>query len=219
MSDAKANEKGERQERLPDQPLKVSAGLEARPAGASDLVSIEKNRTNASDGSLGKHKGIAFASQQSSIEIDFGDRVASRMSPLTELDVLKPSTLTKLDRLSQTGSELVVRAQQNPALEPVAQLRKYADALPPGEKKEQFVKLSREQASELSPEMRARFAGVPQRVQPDAQDMDLTEHLQAHGSGAIVEHKAKNEVTEIPRLVISEEPCRSGVSWVALAWM
>lgn len=64
---------------------------------------------------------------------------------------------TRIDEISETGNQLAQEAKNNPALEPVALLRSYADKLPEGTEKQKLVKLTRQQGAELSPEIRARL--------------------------------------------------------------
>ncbi len=47
-------------------------------------------------------------------------------------------------KLSETGQRLGIEAQSNPAIEPVANLRAYADGLPDGERKDELIKLSKD---------------------------------------------------------------------------
>lgn len=64
---------------------------------------------------------------------------------------------TANERISDSAMDLKALAAQNPALEPVSKLREYADKLPESAERELLTKLSREQAAELSPEMRSRY--------------------------------------------------------------
>ncbi len=64
-----------------------------------------------------------------------------------------------IENVSETGTQLSLEARSNPALEPVALLRKYADKLPEGEEKRSLVELSRKQGAELSPSIRERLEG------------------------------------------------------------
>ena len=57
----------------------------------------------------------------------------------------------------ESSQHLAALASDNPALKPVSLLRDYAQALPPGEEKERLIALSRQQASEVSPEMKAYY--------------------------------------------------------------
>lgn len=58
---------------------------------------------------------------------------------------------------SDSAMHLKALAEHNAALEPVSKLREYADKLPESAQKKSLTALSREQAAELSPEMRARY--------------------------------------------------------------
>lgn len=58
---------------------------------------------------------------------------------------------------SETVELLKKEAASNPALEPVAALRAYADSQPDGPERERLLQLAKEQASELSPELRKRY--------------------------------------------------------------
>jgi hypothetical protein len=88
MSDAK--EKAEGPERMAETPaLKSLDAQEARSAGASDLASVEKVRTNASDGSLRRYSAEHLASQEESIELVYGDQSTSRIDKKSERELLR----------------------------------------------------------------------------------------------------------------------------------
>ncbi|MBU6454078.1 MAG: hypothetical protein KGS72_20025, partial [Cyanobacteria bacterium REEB67] len=135
------------------QTLKATDAQEARSASAADMAVVNGMRTNASDGSLSKQANID--AQEPSVGIVFGEQVASRLNPLKEKDLVAPEAT--LEHLSQTGADLNQAAKSNPVLDPIAQLRKYADAMPSGTERERFVELSREQAKEMSPELKIRL--------------------------------------------------------------
>lgn len=67
----------------------------------------------------------------------------------------------------ESSQHLAALASDNPALKPVSLLRDYAQALPPGEEKERLIALSRQQASEVSPEMKAYY-GAENSSSPEA---------------------------------------------------
>lgn len=69
----------------------------------------------------------------------------------------KPDKPITKDAISDSAMHLKALAKQNPALEPVSKLREYADKLPESAQRDLLTKLSREQAAELSPEMRNRY--------------------------------------------------------------
>jgi len=165
MSDNKAGDQPENHAKAPEaQAIKTADAQEARVAGASDMATVQGARTNASDGSLRQYCGVKVAEQEASIELISGDKVVSRNTGLTEKELLpRDNGQLSLEQLSQTAGRLAELARDNPALDPVAQLRKFADELPAGETKESFIKLAREQAAELSPEMRIRFEAMQER--------------------------------------------------------
>jgi anti-anti-sigma regulatory factor len=169
VPDGKHGDQSDNRQKAPEaQVIKSADAQEARQASGSDLAAAQSTRTNASDGSLRKYSGIEIAAQEHSIELISGERVASRTSELTEKDFKKPDKVqSKLKdailKQSQTGHDLITHATHNPVLEPVAQLRKFADSLEPGEQKDALIKLSREQAAELSPEMSERFRKIAER--------------------------------------------------------
>ncbi|MCC6980443.1 MAG: hypothetical protein IT343_19145 [Candidatus Melainabacteria bacterium] len=68
-----------------------------------------------------------------------------------------PGKQASNDNKSDSAMHLKALAKHNPALEPVSKLREYADKLPEGEQRKSLTALSREQAAELSPEMRAHY--------------------------------------------------------------
>lgn len=112
MSDAKANEKGDRQDRLPDQVLSPGA-QEARVAGAGDMVSIEKQRTNASDGSLRRFSPEHIADQEASIELVYEGRTASRTEKKTERELLREMA-NKPENVNTQGLESIAKDQSLP---------------------------------------------------------------------------------------------------------
>lgn len=88
MSDAKDNKKGEHPEPVPDRVSSPDAQA-ARAAGAGDMASVEKQRTNASDGSLRRYNPENLAAQQHSIELVYEGRTASRTEKKTERELLR----------------------------------------------------------------------------------------------------------------------------------
>jgi len=59
--------------------------------------------------------------------------------------------------ISQSATTLKALAKHNPVLEPVEKLREHADNLKPGPEKDKLTELARNQAAELSPEMKAHY--------------------------------------------------------------
>lgn len=153
MSDSKAKDSSDK----PLQPtdlslLKTPDATQVRNTGGESFRTIQDANPN-------RHSGSAGGDQELSLQIVAdNDRVVFRGSKLTEKDLAAAPGKPK-DGLSETGVELTRLAKDNPILEPVAQLRKYADGLPPGEEKDKLINLSREQGAEQSPEHRARLNG------------------------------------------------------------
>jgi hypothetical protein len=112
MSDAKPNEKGDRQDHVPDQVLSPGA-QEARVAGAGDMASIEKQRTNASDGSLRKYSADQIAAQNQSIELVYEGRIASRTEKKTERELLREMA-NKPENVNTQGLESIAKDQSLP---------------------------------------------------------------------------------------------------------
>ncbi|MBK7747154.1 MAG: hypothetical protein IPI39_07920 [Candidatus Obscuribacter sp.] len=109
MSDAKANEKGERLDSNKESDtLKTADAQSARTASASDLTTVEKSRTNASDGSLARYSSSDLATQEHSIELVFGDRVASRKDKISESELLKQQAQSP-DNVNTQGLESVAK--------------------------------------------------------------------------------------------------------------
>jgi len=109
MSDAKANEKGERLDSNKESDtLKTADAQIARTASAADLNSVEKSRTNASDGSLARFSNADLAAQEHSIELVYGDRVASRKDKISESELLKEQAQNP-DNVNTHGLESVAR--------------------------------------------------------------------------------------------------------------
>lgn len=114
MSDAKANEKGERLDSSKDSDtLKTADAQSARTASASDLTTVEKSRTNASDGSLARYSSSDLAAQEHSIELVFGDRVASRKDKISESELLKQQAQSP-DNVNTQGLESVAKDEGVP---------------------------------------------------------------------------------------------------------
>ncbi len=101
MPDEKVGDQGDqgRNDSAEAKTLKSADAQAARNSGAAEISTVEKTRSNASDGSLRRFSGIDLDAQNESIEIDFGDRVVSRNKPGKEQPapaietkpVLKPS--------------------------------------------------------------------------------------------------------------------------------
>lgn len=112
MSDAKASEKGDRQDRAPDR-ITTPDAQEARVAGADDMASIEKQRTNASDGSLRRFSSEQIAAQEHSIELVYEGRTASRTEKKTERELLREMA-NKPENVNTQGLESIAKDQSLP---------------------------------------------------------------------------------------------------------
>jgi hypothetical protein len=87
-------------------------------------------------------------------------RMMPAMTTETEANV-KAEKQEKDEQISQSATLMAIEAGKNPAMQPVALTRQYADSLPDGHpKKQPLTELTREQAAALSPEMRARYEQV-----------------------------------------------------------
>ncbi len=83
-------------------------------------------------------------------------RMIPAMTPEAETKI-RAEQQAKHEEISQSATMMAIEASHNPAMEPVANLRKYADQLPKGAEQEKWTALSRKLAAEQSPEMRARY--------------------------------------------------------------
>lgn len=118
---------------------------QARNAGSQDLRAVEATRTNQSDGSLRKY--AAIADQEHSIELCFGDKVASRTQAVSERELTAQQPKESLEQQSETLSELEQSARANPVLEPILALRLHAEKLKEGPEYERYKQLAKEQAA------------------------------------------------------------------------
>ncbi len=112
MSDAKASEKGDRQDRAPDQ-VRAPDAQDARVAGAADMASAEKIRTNASDGSLRRYSADHIAAQEASIELVYEGRTASRTEKKTERELMREMA-NKPENVNTQGLESIAKDQSLP---------------------------------------------------------------------------------------------------------
>ncbi|CAN5154742.1 hypothetical protein BH11CYA1_BH11CYA1_07290 [soil metagenome] len=112
MSDAKASEKGDRQDRSPEQVHSPDA-QEFRLANAGDMVSVEKQRSNSSDGSLRKYSAEHIAAQEASIELVYENKTASRSEKKTERELLR-EIANKPENVNTQGLESIAKDQSLP---------------------------------------------------------------------------------------------------------
>lgn len=81
----------------------------------------------------------------------------------------KPDETKNLEQISKSDMMMAIAAERDPAMEPVALTRQYADSLPDDDpRKIELTKLTRQQATELSPELRAHYEANTQK--PDEQE-------------------------------------------------
>ena len=97
-----------------------------------------------------------LAAQGDSVSIDYGNGLeASRKTGLTGKDIEKQAE--QAQSLLDTGSVLAAEAKTNPAAEPVKLLKEWVEKQPESPQKEAFRQEVRQQAADLSPEMKARM--------------------------------------------------------------
>lgn len=154
MSEKKA-EKSENSPKIPDAVLESPDAHGAKNSGKAEITSVEKLRTNQSDGSLRRFSGIDLSDQDQSIEITYCEKSASRTNKLTEAELLKNERQAAIDAQSGTIEEMRHAVKTTPALEPILALREHAEGLPPGQDRDKFRDLANSQAKELSPDMAA----------------------------------------------------------------
>lgn len=159
---------------IQNQELQSADASAVRNAPAETMKRAQEANQNKSDGSF------HYDPTKASVEIiayrdDGSHHKTDRLAQLTEKELLKRVTADskdtpererlkedvsgskKREQISRTGVQLAIESKHNPALEPVAELRAYADMLPEGEEKQKLIELSREQAMEHSPAIRARL--------------------------------------------------------------
>lgn len=87
-------------------------------------------------------------------------RMMPAMTPEADAKI-KAEKQAKHEQISQSATLMAIEAGKNPAMQPVALTRQYADSLPDAHpKKQPLTELTREQAAALSPQMRARYEQV-----------------------------------------------------------
>lgn len=85
-------------------------------------------------------------------------RMMAAMTPEAEARI-KAQKQAKHEQISQSATLMAIEAGSNPAMQPVALNRQYADSLPESDpRKQKLTELSRELAAEYSPKMRAHYA-------------------------------------------------------------
>lgn len=96
-----------------------------------------------------------------------GHKVADDPHPTSMMAAMTPEVEAKIkaqrqakhEQISQSATLMAIEANSNPAMQPVALNRQYADSLPENDpRKQKLTELSREMAAEYSPRMRAHYA-------------------------------------------------------------
>ena len=151
MSNAEQKEQGDRRlQAVPEvKPLQQADAQAARNAGASDVQAIQALNPN-------RHSGSAVGDQELSFELiaygneGFGKVVAARQQE-------RLNARSDQSDLMDTGTILAAEAKTNPAAEPVKLFKEWLNKQPESPQKEALAQEVRQQASDLSPEMKARM--------------------------------------------------------------
>ena len=151
MSNAEQKEQGDRRlQAVPEvKPLLTADAQAARVAGASDVQAVQALNPNRHNGSAGGDQELSFELIAYGNE-GFGKVVAAR----------QPERLNaRSDQNDQmdTGTMLAAEAKTNPAAEPVKLFREWLNTQPESPQKEALRQEVRQQAADLSPEMKARM--------------------------------------------------------------
>lgn len=161
MSNAEQREQGDRRlQAVPEvKPLQTADAQAARVAGSSDVEAAQALNPNRHNGSAGGDQELSFELIAYGNE-GFGKVVAAR----------QPERLNaRSDQKEQmdTGTMLAVEAKTNPAAEPVKLFKEWLNKQPESPQKEALKQEVRQQAADLSPEMKARMehlAAVRRRI-------------------------------------------------------
>lgn len=161
MSNAEQREQGDRRlQAVPEvKPLQTADAQAARVAGSSDVEAAQALNPNRHNGSAGGDQELSFELIAYGNE-GFGKVVAAR----------QPECLNaRSDQKEQmdTGTMLAVEAKTNPAAEPVKLFKEWLNKQPESPQKEALKQEVRQQAADLSPEMKARMehlAAVRRRI-------------------------------------------------------
>lgn len=151
MSNAEQKEQGDRRlQAVPEvKPLQTADAQAARNAGASDVQAVQALNPNRHNGSAGGDQELSFELIAYGNE-GFGKVVAAR----------QPERLNaRHDQQDQmdTGTMLAAEAKTNPAAEPVKLFKEWLKNQPESPQKEALKQEVRQQAADLSPEMKARM--------------------------------------------------------------
>jgi hypothetical protein len=151
VSNAEQKEQGDRRlQAVPEvKPLQTADAQAARVAGASDIQAAQALNPDRHNGSAGGDQELSFELIAYGNE-GFGKVVAAR----------QPERLNaqsdKKDQMD-TGTMLAAEAKTNPAAEPVKLFKEWLNKQPESPQKEVLKQEVRQQAADLSPEMKARM--------------------------------------------------------------
>ena len=151
MSNAEQKEQGDRRlQAVPEvKPLQQADAQAARNAGASDVQAIQALNPN-------RHSGSAGGDQELSFElIAYGNEGFGKVVAARQPERLNAPSDQK-DQMD-TGTMLAVEAKTNPAAEPVKLFKEWLNKQPESPQKEALEQEVRQQAADLSPEMKARM--------------------------------------------------------------
>jgi len=151
VSNAEQQEQGDRGLHIAPEakPLQQADAQAARVAGASDIQAVQALNPNRHNGSAGGDQDLSFELIAYGNE-GFGKVVAAR----------QPERLNaRSDQKDQmdTGTMLAAEAKTNPAAEPVRLFKEWLNKQPESPQKEALSQEVRQQAADLSPEMKARM--------------------------------------------------------------
>ena len=151
MSNAEQKEQGDRRlQAVPEvKPLQQADAQAARNAGASDVQAIQALNPNRHSGSAGGDQELSFELIAYGNE-GFGKVVAARQQE-------RLNARSDQSDLMDTGTILAAEAKTNPAAEPVKLFKEWLNKQPESPQKEALEQEVRQQAADLSPEMKARM--------------------------------------------------------------
>ena len=151
MSNAEQQEQGDRGRHIAPEakPLQQADAQAARNAGASDVQAVQALNPNRHNGSAGGDQELSFELIAYGNE-GFGKVVAARQQ---ERLGARSDQKDQMD----TGTMLAVEAKTNPAAEPVKLFKEWLNKQPESPQKEALKQEVRQQAADLSPEMKARM--------------------------------------------------------------
>ena len=151
MSNAEQKEQGDRRlQAVPEvKPLQQADAQAARNAGASDVQAVHALNPNRHNGSAGGDQELSFELIAYGNE-GFGKVVAARQQE-------RLNARSDQSDLMDTGTILAAEAKTNPAAEPVKLFKEWLNKQPESPQKEALAQEVRQQASDLSPEMKARM--------------------------------------------------------------